>query len=771
MEMYKKLKSVPFLILSVLFALIPIFFIPLPSASFEFGKMSLLVVGVFLATILFLISALKSGTLNLPGTFLWVAAYLIAGVYLVSALFSNVSRASLFGYGFEVSTFTSIFFLATLMFVVAVSFRSPKKLFSVYGLFIAVSILLALFHLARLFLGVDFLSFGFFPSIISNTIGKWNELGIFFGASTLLSLVALDMLRLRPMFRISLWVMFVLSLIMMIFVNLNLVWAAVGIFSLSFFFYVLVLDSKRRGTLNVVDSEGSHEVKMKTTGRTVSFRSLVVVALSILFIFTPIGPLFGEKISTSFGVNNIEVRPSWLSTWQIAEQTFKNDPALGAGPNRFGIQWQSYRPDVNQTNFWNINFETGIGFIPTSIVETGMVGLAAWVLFFICFAALGIRMIFKNHGDRFSVFFSISSLLIAKYLWLMAIIYSPTITILALTFFFTGIAIAASCAAGTTPLKTIPLFVHRRASIVSISALLIAIIAFSWLFYVTMEKAISFSYFRKASFVSLDSRADLDTALGFLQRAENISSNDIYYRSISEASTIRLNNIISSVNGVESISEEVKNDFQTTLATALEAARRAQLWDPEKYENWLSLASVYGAITPIGLESAPENAHIAFDEALKRSPRNPAIYLSMARFEANQNNTAKAKENINKALVLKENYAEALLFLSQIQAGEGDLEGAIRSTEQMLASYPNDPNVYFRLGILKYEMQRYTNAAADFEKALVFTPNHANARYFLGLTYQKLNRTRDAIAQFEEVLKTNPGNQDVLNILSELRGN
>ena len=67
--------------------------------------------------------------------------------------------------------------------------------------------------------------------------------------------------------------------------------------------------------------------------------------------------------------------------------------------------WRLYKdPSINQTIFWNTDFESGNGFVSTAMVTTGLFGVIAWVLFLGLFCWQGVRLLFQaGHSDRFGI--------------------------------------------------------------------------------------------------------------------------------------------------------------------------------------------------------------------------------------------------------------------------------------------------------------------------------------------------------------------------------
>ena len=159
----------------------------------------------------------------------------------------------------------------------------------------------------------------------------------------------------------------------------------------------------------------------------------------------------------------------------------------------------------------------------------------------------------------------------------------------------------------------------------------------------------------------------------------------------------------------------------------------------------------------------------AYNGAAKFNPYDPSIYLSVARLEASQNKMDEAQKYIGAALQLKQNYTEAIFFLSQIQVNQGKIKDAIVSTQVTTQINPNNPQLFFQLGFLYYNDKDYQNAATALQKAVDLSSQYSNARYFLGLSLVRLNKNTEAVAQFEEIAKSNPDNKEVEGILANLK--
>src|SRR3990167_8667725 len=178
-----KFDNIPYFVLLLLGFLLPLFFVPSFFVSFVLGKSALVFLGVTISFVIFLIAILKGGSFELPKHPIFISALAIPLIFLVSAFFSSSFGMSIAGYGFEIGTVSFIFAMFVMLFLVSLLFRSWQKILYFYIAFLASFLLLAIFHVLRFIFGSSFLSFGFFPQIISSTLGTWNDVGVFASAS------------------------------------------------------------------------------------------------------------------------------------------------------------------------------------------------------------------------------------------------------------------------------------------------------------------------------------------------------------------------------------------------------------------------------------------------------------------------------------------------------------------------------------------------------------------------------------------------------------
>jgi tetratricopeptide (TPR) repeat protein len=756
------LERLPSVIITALVFLLPVFFISSPYLSFAYSKVIILALALFLLIFLWIVSSFKDGNLLIPTNWLTVSLFLIPIVFLISALLSPNRTASLIGTGLEMGTFSFILLLSLLTFLTSTALRSKRQIFYVYTFFGLSFLILAVYEILRLFIGPNFLSFHYFTDIISNPLGKWNDLAVISGAATLLSLISLELLNLSRALKTILYIILVLGLFLLAVTNFTLVWSTpiniitlIGLFALIFFVYFISAGHNSSSTLNTGTNTSSH--------RHLPLPSLIVLVFAVIFTLAA-APL-GNAIVSHFHINTLEVSPTWQSTVSVAKNTPNQKVALGVGPDLFSRAWNANKPDgVNSTDFWNTDFSYGVGIIPTFLITTGIIGLLVWLIYLIFFVYLGVKNLFRRGSDPFSLYLKISSFFIALYLWLVSILYVPGLVSFALAFIFSGLFIASLYREGLLRERAVSYVRDSRKGFAAILFLIIILIAaITWGYFIS-EKVLA-SVYANAAAAALNGN-NIQAAETYDLRAINNDRNPAYYRFLAQIEINRLNQLLNQPGGS---ADAVRAQFQNVLNNAILAANTAISLDKTDYQNYLALGSVYETVIPLGLSGAADQATTNYQEALKRNPQNPGIYLALARVAAANKNFDKAKEYIIQALKLKNNYLDAVNLLYQIDLAEGNNQAAVNDLSAAAAISPNNPNVYFQLGVLDYTFGNYQTAAAALNQAITLVPNYADAKYYLGLSYYKLGRTADAISIFEDLAAKNPSNQAVATILVNLK--
>lgn len=741
------------LILSVLVFLLPVFFVPVSGVSLYVAKIILLATGLVAIFAVFLSSVLSTGTIEMPKAKFLIPIAALALVALISSLISGSISSSIVGLVFDLGTAGSILMLVFAIFLTIFVVKSLGVVDRAFMSFVYASVFLAAYTLLSLLLALAPTSLPFLSRMPAFLAGSAIDMAIVFGAAVIFALCMINMTEISKRFKIILSALMAFSLIFIGATNFTPVVVILGLISLVFLVYIL--------------SWSVGETNENGQNKKISLSSLGVLVVSVVLLLG--GSNIGEFLAKTLRIQTLEVRPNLQTTMDLSLSAWQKNFALGVGPNHFAEFWSERKPlSINQTQFWNTDFYFGSGFVPTLAITTGLLGLLSVLAFLVLYVLAGVKAIFAQANSGRSRYLATTSFLVSFYLWVILFFYAPSLTVLALTFIFTGLFTATLVPQGIVGLWRINIFANPKTNFLSVLSIVVLLIMSVAGGYLVWERAIAATIFEKG-IIDYQKSGNIALAKESISKSLSMAPNDVYWRGLAEVYLLDLNRILGSVTSQDQITESIRVEVQNAIAGSVEAAKKATESNNKNFANWFMLGRVYEALAGNGIEGSLESARAAYNEAALRSPNNPSVPLALARLEAMSKNIALARENIVKALNLKNNYTDAFYTLAQLEAAANNIPAAIRSVEAATVVEPNNSGLYFQLGLLKYSERDFAGAALSFERAIVLVPDYANAKYYLGVSYYQTGKKTEAVKIFEDLAKGNPDNQDVLFILSNMK--
>ncbi len=741
-------------------------FVPAASIPFMFTKVSILAIGTLVTLVLYILARLTRGNAIVPPLPLLGALWLIPLAYLLSALFSGVGlRAGFFGTDIETDTLAFVLVLAALATLTALSFRrvpSIKLAFKVGAILLGVVVVSQ-----ALFLLVSRIA----PTKISattNIVGSFSDLGMVIGLGITIALLALRSLKLSSRVRLALFIGGGLGLLALAVVNSTIVWGLVVLVAFGLFIEAIMKnrapgdDSDLDGVALML-AENEHEVGDHQTRSLVA--PLVTLAIGLFFLIG--GSTIGNAMVGAFGANVIDVRPSWTSTFDVGSHTYASSPVFGSGPGTFGSQWLKFRDRaLNDTVFWNIDFGTGVGYIPTSFVSTGVVGALAWIVFLGLFLFMGLRMLLlRAPTDPFVQFASTASFTGFVYVMALSVLAIPGPVVLVLGFVFAGLFISTMRYSAHAREWGIIFTRNPRVGFVIVFGLTLLLLASILATYVVIERYLASVAYNEASIALAAGK--YETADAAINRSILFAPSDRAYQVAAAIGIARMREVAAdSTLGAS----EAQQRFQTALSKAIQDALAATKINPNNYQNWVMLGNVYGIVVPLKIEGAYDNAKTAYDRAIVLNPTNPSLLYVLAQLEIAQGNGIAAEETLIQTITLKRDYTQAIFLLSQLEVQLGKAKEALQAAEAAAYFAPNDPTIIFQVGILRSANGDNAGAVAALSRSVELNPQYANARFFLGVMYAISGDYAKAIKELEAVAAISPENAEaVASDLAALR--
>ncbi len=693
----------------------------------------------------FLINKIKKNSFFVTTNLLWmsVAAILLSSV--LSTIFSNNPGISLFGRQINLASLISIFLLFALSYGVMSLFSDAKQKGRFFLVTYTTIIFCVFVHLLNIFLPF-FPSMGFFVNNTINTIGKWFDLGLLALFGALSSILVLQFLKHSRFYTILGWAGFGLSLALMLLVNSLLIWFLAAGFALVYI---------------VLNAIIQHDTLVHNR---MSYPALAIMVVSIILIL--IGGKIGTLSNDFFGFQFEEVRPTLSSTVEVIGDTFKSDPIVGVGVNRFEVSWLLNKPlSVNESNFWDMDFKHGYSNLISIPVTQGILGMLAWLFFLFMVFYYAFKLMFVPLEQKSDLFIHLYSTLGCLFFLVAMLLYVPSVVVIGLFFIFFGFFMTNLNAVGLIRFREVHIDKSPRISFAYILSLVVLLIAFIYAGYIIASQYTSRILFDRAT-AAYNRTSDIDSLEGSIQRAMFIYSSDTYMRALAEAGLVKIDRILQDQTVPQ---DQAIERFTNTLRSTVGYAQTAIAYDPQSYANRLMLASIYKRIVPLQVPGAKDEALKVLTETEALTPNNPSLYLEKARVYSLAKEYDLAIDAIRKAVELKPNYIDAVFLLSQIQVEKGEIDQAVNSIQAALGVAPRNPNLHFQLGLLKYNQQKYSESVRSFENAVILSPYFGNAKYFLGLSYYQNGNTPFAITQFENLEQMYPDNGEVKFVLGNLR--
>lgn len=747
---------VPIPIVQGIFFILPVFVLPFGVFVLDFNKAMLFYLCVSVAFLCFFLSRLKKGSIIIPQSFLLASLFIIAGVWFLSTVFSNDKTISLWGMGYETGTFVFFLFLAIVAYLISVLFRSEKQILLSFILFFASAFVVFLVQVLHTGFGLPVPPWAMFEDRLANLVGSWNDMGIFFGLTMILSLTFLefvDSINIVKRERLFLWGVFALSFTGVFFVNFSTLWFVLGFLAFALWAY---------GNANRPSSVEKPVSVLQKFMRP----SFVVFAVIVIVSFAQ--GVIKNKI-TDWGLEYVQVYPSFGQTLDVVKESLQAHPFVGSGPNTFVYDWLLFKPDnVASTIFWDTRFQSGSGRAVSMIAETGLLGGVALVLLFVALFYAG-KKAFSYRRYDIKLILLASSFFGSVYLWAFVVFYSPGFLIFALAGIFTGLFVASLSLAGKISLVEIS-FVSakmKKRTIVQLASFLFILVA-AYGIYAFLAKYLA-GYFYTSAMQEISNGNDLGKADKYLKRAVFLDPQDVYFRNSAEVGVLMLQQ---SQEKTVTVPGTSGSEDEKILAETVQSAKNAVGVNPLDPLNWMTLGGIYERLLPLGANEMKGFAIASYQEAARRSPYDPNPLVALARVELQSKNPEEALKYLEQSIKIKSNFVPSYLILAQVDVEAGRLKDAISKLEVAVVSAPGNPNnpyILLRIAILYFQDGNYEKAKNILEKLVDVNPNYVYARYALGLLYDSNGMSVMAIEQFEELNKLIPGNEEIQKILGNLK--
>ena len=744
--------------------LFPLFYFPGLSDALELPKQTFLILATAVSVLAWLGKMLVTRRVEVRRSVmnLFLGIYLV--IYAAAVWFSKNHYVSLVGdFGQEKSGFVTVICFALMYFVATNVLRDAKdvkKALNWLGLGALLTIVAALLQTVglRLLPGMSDQSAGF------NTVGTTNAVGVYavMGMTLVMGLMLMPSKgeKMGALRKVLMCVLLVLGALYI---------AALQFWSL---WLMLIIGCAILVAYGMLKNEKDLQITMLA----VPMAAMVIAALFI-FIRFPINLNLPA-----------EVMPSLRASWNVSREALASQPLFGSGPGTFLSDYTQFRSkDLNTTDFWNVQFDRSASRFLTMLATLGILGLASFLVMMVYLAVRTKMKLWRGHDDwlvTLTVFAAWASIFVGKFF------YSSNMTLEFAFWMLTAMLVALQWH-GRSEAR----FDQSPRAALALSFMFIVAVIFSIAgVYLQGQRLVAEGYYQRGVTADVSKQEGADVASQSLLRATQLNGrNDLYFRALSQALAVQAN-MAATAAGASPTDDQAR---QITLlaANAVNAGRRATELNASNVQNWSSLAGMYRDLGP-AVDGAVDAGIAAYDQSIKLDPNNPTYYTELAKIKINVAEDARvkmgdgkdlkeeqkaafqktitdaqkvARENLDKAIMLKQDYAAANYWMAVLLQSEGKSDEAAVKLESVRNSNPNDLGVGFQLAILYYQNKQTDKAITELQRLIGIEPQYSNARWYLAAMYEEKGNLDGAIGQIEEVLKANPSNVDVQKRLDELK--
>jgi tetratricopeptide (TPR) repeat protein len=479
----------------------------------------------------------------------------------------------------------------------------------------------------------------------------------------------------------------------------------------------------------------SHKAKLQTRHK------VAIIAGAIMFLAWIVSVASSDSI-----------RPSFASSFAVGKNVMVYDGIFGIGAGEYLRAWQLYKPEsVLASPYFGYEFNQGYSTVTTLFTTIGILGLIGFLML-VGTALYSTYRSYREEREGQDHFITGLLALILFYFFVISWILPMSFAVLVVWMVVAGLGLAKARLTEHHPSKKLAFLLVPLA------------VVFVMNVYMTATKARAFVHFGNAQKI-MQTSGPTNEVGGLLAQAAAIYPYDGFYRA-------QVEYIIAAERVLLSSAAEDQKTLQTNYLEkaqiAVDAALAAVKANANNYQNYVSLGRAYELVIPFEKDKGYGFAKQAYEEAVKLYPNNPYLYIMLARLEAAAGTREGVRTQLTEALKKKQNFADALYLMSQLEASEQKIDEALAYAIEAVRNAPDDALVYIQAGLLFYGKKDYQNAVTALNTALEKEPNNANVAYFLALALRDGGRPDLAKTIADELLRRNPDSAEVKALLASL---
>ncbi len=180
-------------------------------------------------------------------------------------------------------------------------------------------------------------------------------------------------------------------------------------------------------------------------------------------------------------------------------------------------------------------------------------------------------------------------------------------------------------------------------------------------------------------------------------------------------------------------------------------------------------ATTAPALTAVGMaveSSDPQSAAMVYQRAADADPSYLEAYIHAGRLYAEKYNYSKAREVLGRALKISPDSPETLCAMAEIQIMSGDMPGAVKTVDGLLASKPDCLDAVFMKAFMELCGENADGARKHLEKVLAANPRNPDALSLLAGCMEAAGDAAGRDSAIAKVREVNTSSTDAYKLLS-----
>lgn len=661
---FPKLNTFINLIIISLAFLFPIFFLPITTEFFEFGKLALLITTTALLIILWAIKIVLSKEMYIAKTSIDLPLALFILIIILSTIFSVDKTSSIFGqYG---RWFPSLISLATLIafyYVTSANIANKKTTKAIlYTLVTSITIatLSAILSYYKVYLGdalyLKTQMFTLLGSITSTVI--LSLLGLILALNLLLT-------EHNQVVKFLLTIAIILNFILILIIGIPTSWI------------LLLIGLLLTGIFTPKEFFAKNKV------------NLIALAILVILLIATVTIPYTKRhiIDTNYPK---EILLPIKESWVVTISTIRDFPLLGTGPSTFYLNFPRYKTlQINNSNLWNSYFDKPYNLILDLTGTTGLLGLLAGSFFGIRLIILAYKYGKTDNTENeylpgicagiivlsMAALVSYFTISITFILFLLIAILTNTITpnqkkeiYEQLSNFSISMTSITQVTKGNYKEQT-KSYIHYTIATILVVLAVTAI-------YLEGKVYLGEIYMRQAlAYAQLNNGGK---TYEYIAKAININPQQDFYHNLYAQTSIAL---AESITKKQEVTDKDKETIQLLITQAIKSVRvTTEILNPLKVQNWETRANIYATLIGVA-ENADQWSISAYNTAIQLDPVNPKLRMELGELYFKTQDYVAAATQFRQATMLKQDYANAYYNLAHALIQIKDYNNAKRAFE------------------------------------------------------------------------------------------